>query len=148
MGPGDGAVVALNGMPINGSNGETPDSPRDWLQEKAPLWPPASGSWPDSAFDELDVERSRLEAEIATAKARAAAARRRDTQMRAAMHADVVVSQQRLAEMEREHDTTIATIREAAQAEVARILSEARREVAGRSEGATPSEPAWENHAE
>jgi hypothetical protein len=81
--------------------------------------------------DELQQERERLEAEIAAAKARAAVARdrtaNRDRDMRAALKIEVEASQARLAEMERQHQVAVEMLHDATQAEVQRILSEARR---------------------
>ena len=99
------------------------------------VWPPATvSSWPVVAEHELEMERSRLEAEIAAAKARTMAARHYDSVMRAALHAEVVASQAALAEMESQHEVSVAQIRETAQAKAARILSEARQH-ATRSRG-------------
>jgi hypothetical protein len=81
--------------------------------------------------DDLLQERHRLETEIAAAKARAAIARdrtaNRDRDMRAALKIEVEESQARLAELERQHQVAVEMLREATQAEVERILSEARR---------------------
>ena len=126
-GSGGDTVVALNGTPVNGSGWEPPPVPLIRLEDAVPVWPPASNSWPGDAPDEVELERARLEAEIAATKAQAAAARRRDTEIRAALHAEVVALQQRVAEMEQQHDMDLVQIREDAQAEVARILSDARR---------------------
>ncbi len=91
------------------------------------------------APDEFEVERSRLEAEISAVKSRAVAARSLATGVHATLHAEVIAAQDALADMERQHGTDIATIREAARVEVARILSEARQRVARGANGPTGS---------
>jgi len=87
--------------------------------------------------DDFDAERSRLEAEIAAAKARAIAAReraaQREAELRAALQAELAASREQLAALEREHDATVAQVRDEASAEVERILSEASRQAAARA---------------
>ena len=155
-------MAGLNGTPINGSpiNGASINgvkvghaiAPYDLAQEADHLWPPATDCWPEVPVDELEVERPRLEAEIAAAKARAAAARYRaadrDAEMRAALRAELLASQETLAEMERQHEITVAMVSEVARAEVARTLAEARRQVAGHTATANSAETAPVNHAE
>jgi hypothetical protein len=86
-----------------------------------------------SEHGEVYDEQAQLEAGIAAAKARAAAARdrgaRRDADIRAALKIEVELSQARLAEMERQHQIAITMLREAASTEVERILSEARQQI-------------------
>ena len=110
-------MIALNGTHLNGSalNGTS-----------------CNDLEPDPSPDDLAAERARLQSAIASAKARAAAARERaasrELELRAVLHAELVVSRESLAEIERQHDVTIAAVRSAAQAEVERILAEARRQ--------------------
>lgn len=83
-------------------------------------------------------EHVRLELEIAAAKLRTAAAKERaaaiDAQVQADMRQELVASRETVEEMERNHAAAIALIREAAQAEVDRILDEARQKAAAASE--------------
>jgi rhodanese-related sulfurtransferase len=76
------------------------------------------------------------------------AARHHDSVTRAALHAEVVASQEALAEMERQHEVAVAQIREAAQTEAARILAEARQHVARRSEPKNAPDTKSGNHAQ
>jgi uncharacterized membrane protein YqiK len=112
-------VVALNDMSLNGHAA------------------PAVDSWARPEPDRFDDERARLEAEIASAKERAAEAKARaaarECEVRVALRAEVVASRGSLAEMKRRHDATITTVRAAAQADVERILAEARRLAGDRS---------------
>ncbi len=86
---------------------------------------PVSGS-----IDSVEVERARLEAEIAGAKQRLDAARQRaearDAEARAALRAEIARTRDTLAEMELRHEEQISRIREAARAEVEQILAVAR----------------------
>jgi hypothetical protein len=143
-------MVGLNGAPIDRSRYNHPSSSHEWIpelslaadpaespehpgQQANAFWPPDSVSpWP-VAKNELEMERARLESEIAAATARTLAARHHDSVMRAALHEEVVASQQALAEMERLHHLAVAAIREAAQAEAARIVLEARQQVTRRA---------------
>lgn len=162
------AMVGLNGVSNDRSRRDHPSTPHDWIPELSlaadpptsprdqardanVAWPPATvSSWPVVAEDELAIERSRLEAEIAAAKARTLAARHHDSVMRVALHAEVVASQKALTEMERQHEATVAVIRETARDEAARILSEARQHVAHRRGSASCPDPDPEsgNHAQ
>jgi hypothetical protein len=150
-GQSERTVVELNGTPLNGSRVHLSHAPVEWAQETSLVWLPTSGSWPSLAMDraepvadEFDAERSRLEAEIADAKARAVAARQRaaerEAQMRAALQAEIAASREQLSVLEREHDATVARIRAAAQAEVEQILAEARRQ-AGRDADTIDAHP-------
>ena len=158
--------TSMNGAPMNGTsmNGTHLDSSHVFsmsttgdhddtraLRPEA-LAPLAADPWPDVTRDELDAERVRLEAEIATAKSRAASARHRaalrDAEMRDALRAEIAASKESLTAMEREHDTTIAMVRGAAQAEVDRILAAAHHVASGLNTGAAGSEHAEVNHAE
>jgi hypothetical protein len=144
-------MAGLNGSSINGSSLDLTNPLYGQMQEATPEWPPAVGSWPHSEMDEIEMERSQLEADIASARALAAAARLRivdrDAELRAALHTELVASQQHLAEMERQQELTVAFVREAAQAEVDRILAEARRQIEDRSAEATRTEPPEVNNA-
>lgn len=137
----------LNGKPKNGHAPEDTALPAlyDHAREPAAVWPPADDAWPKAEPDEFELERQQLEAEIAAAKARAAAARHRgavsDAQMRAALKTELDVSREHLAALEAEHGSTLATVREAAQAEAATILAEARQQVAGGAVPAPSAEP-------
>ena len=98
--------------------------------------------WRDLALGELEAERARLEAEIASAKSRTAAARHRmaerDAEVRAALRAELLASKETVTELERHHQTELAAIEERAHAEVVRINAESRRvAVTG---GAAPNE--------
>jgi hypothetical protein len=130
-------VAGLNGVPLNGSAVAPSLAPHDWLQEPDPAWPPAGGTWPATAADEFESERRRLESEIAVATERAAVARQRaierEAEMRAALREILVASQERVAEIEREHESALAVLRQQAQDEAARILADARRELAERN---------------
>lgn len=144
-------MAALNGTSLNGTgvNGigltneaaflplaatestataDSPTPPPD--RERAPVVEP----WPELEDDELETERAGLEAEIAAARARTAAAKhraaQRDAEMRAVLRAELEASKEVLATMEREHAVAVALVREAADAEVVRILAEARQRVA------------------
>ncbi len=81
-----------------------------------------------------DDERSRLEGELAAAKERVAAATRRraarDLAVKEAMRVELAAFQETIADTERRHQEAVAMIRDAADAEVERILAEARRAAA------------------
>jgi hypothetical protein len=76
---------------------------------------------------ELEAERQRLGAQIAATQARIIAARsradQRDAEIGALLHADLVASQDYIAEMERQHDHAVAAVRAAAEAEIATIIA-------------------------
>lgn len=135
----------LNGTPINGSHSELSPGLYDRMHEGMPASPAPAKVWPEAARDELDVERPRLEAEIAAAKARAAAARdrtvRRDLEMRNALRDELIASQESLAEIERQHEADVAKIREVARAEAQRILAEVRDQIAASAREGVDSEP-------
>ena len=126
--------VPMNGVPMNGSARDHADPPEEAASTRPVLAYRAADSWPTEK-DDLDAERARLEAEIAAAAARAAAARARaaarDAEVRAVLRAELMASKEALTDMERQHDVTIAMVREAAAAEVTRIMAEARQRVAG-----------------
>jgi hypothetical protein len=90
-----------------------------------------SQPWP--APDSLEVQRARLVSEIADANGRAANLRAvnaiRQSELKAALRAEFVVARRALGDMEREHEARIVEIRAAAQADVERILADARRTV-------------------
>lgn len=96
-------------------------------------WPPDL-TVPEPAHDGLALESTRLEAEIQSAKARAAAARHRaadrTAELRARLRTEVAISQHRLDELDRVHDDELRTVREAGRAEAERIIADARLEVA------------------
>jgi hypothetical protein len=117
-------MVGLNGTSYNQPvGGDADDAP----------WPPVAGSWLEPV-DEYAQERCRLEAElaaaterIATAKERAAA---REAEVRDALRAELAEAQRKLADMEREHEAALAKVRAETQAEVDRIMADARRKLA------------------
>ncbi|MEK7422262.1 MAG: hypothetical protein AAB131_00340 [Actinomycetota bacterium] len=128
---GDGAMGSsmngLNGAPVNGSHWDPANTPGSLGQPMDAEWLPADvGSWPRVVEDEVAVEQARLVAAIDAARARIAAAKQRDAEVRIAMHAEVVATQARVAEIEQQYQAAISAVREAGQAEVAGILSEAR----------------------
>ena len=89
----------------------------------------------DAGLGENDTsEHQRLEFEIAAATARTAAALARaaalDAQVQADMRHELVASRETVEEMERNHATAIALIREEARTEADRILEEARQQAA------------------
>ena len=139
MGQSEGTVVELNGTPHNGSRPHLSSAMLDWTRETDLVWLPTTATRPAVAVnapaaDDFDAERSRLEAEIAAAKARAIAAReraaQREAELRAALQAEIAASREELSALEREHDLTVARVRDEANAEVERILAEARRQAA------------------
>lgn len=126
-----GPKVNGNHVPVNGSN---PLAGRPGASE--PSTTPSAG-------DALEVERLRLESEIAAATARAAAAELRAAELNAALHAVVMASKERLAAIEREHETVLAGLRAAAQQQVEQIMAEARRQVSRQDQ---PSAVAGADH--
>ena len=80
----------------------------------------------EAGMDDVEVERARLERELAEAKDRIEAAHRRATDLRAALQAEVLASQAHLAELDRQHLVAMAMVRDTANAEAARIVAEAR----------------------
>ena len=110
----------------------------------APLrWPVPDDDWADTEANELAREQARLEAEIAAAKARTAAAMHRaattDADAKAILREELLTAKRELADLERQHETTVAMIRQAAQDEVERILAAARAQAA-RIAGGTGSD--------
>ncbi len=83
----------------------------------------------------VGAERRRLDDDIAAAKRRGAASRQRieaaEADIREALRAELSASRDALAAIERQHEVTVAMIRSAAQAEVERILANARQAVSG-----------------
>jgi len=77
--------------------------------------------------DDGAAERARLEAAIAAAISRTAAARHRraerDAEIRAALREEVLATQALLDEMDRNHQEALAALRETTQAEIARIIA-------------------------
>lgn len=98
------------------------------------FWLPESASWPQAEEDEFEIERRRIDAQLAAARTRVIAARQlaetREVELRLALRAEIVASQESLAAMSRDHECTLAAIRTAARDEVESILAEARRPVA------------------
>ncbi|MCU1366778.1 MAG: hypothetical protein JWL72_4269 [Ilumatobacteraceae bacterium] len=128
----------LNGKPSNGHADSPVTLPiYDHMREPEATWPRADDAWPAASPGACDLERPRLEAEIAAAKARAASARhraaQRDAQMRAALRVELEASQERLAAMEREHEAAVAAVLADAQAKAARIVAEARQQLSSSS---------------
>lgn len=116
--------TALNGTLLNGTH-VTND------------WPYHSN--PEFEVPGMEEQRARLEADIASARARTATARHRaalrDVDVRAALRTELDASRQALAAMEHEYETMMATVREGARIEVERIVAEARLRAAGSVEG-------------
>lgn len=117
----------VNGHPVNGS----------------PVTAAVTG---DDAFEEVDVQRARLEADIVTAMGRTAAAKgrhaARDAEVRALLQAELLESKSTLARMEQEYEMAIAMVEQAAHDEVARIMDAARQQVVERRRTAAGSEGA------
>jgi hypothetical protein len=91
----------------------------------------AAGRWPDPALEQFERERAALEADIAEAKARAAAAKElasaREASLKATLRGDVIAAQDAVAEMEREHQRAVAMVRENARLEAEAIVADAKR---------------------
>lgn len=134
-------MAGLNGTPVNGWVGahaseepvqdstagdEVPTNHVDLTRDWSGLLP-AEGASQDL---ELELEHARFEAEIAAARARVAIAKHRSAAVSAALRAEVLASQEELAQMERAHLEAIEEIRASAQMESAQILAAARREAA------------------
>ena len=146
------AMSALNGSSLNGSslngsslNGSVSDHGHDAYPtpvQGVPAQTDGLASWPPRSFDEVDQQKARLEAELAAATARLAAARQRavvrDAEVRAVLHAELLASKETLARMEREYEMAIAMVQQAAATEAVRVLAAAREEVA-RSSRQEPS---------
>lgn len=86
------------------------------------------------AVDPLEDERSRLETDIAMAKARLFAAKHTaaelDSQTKQAIRAELASSRDDLSTLERRHADEVNAIRQLASGEVDRIHADARRQVA------------------
>ena len=116
----------LNGSGADAARSSIWAAPYDQLAEQH-----AASSLADVRIEtpshELEAERQRLEAQIAATHARILAARnradQRDAEIGALLHADLVASQDYIAEMERQHDNAVAAVRAAAEAEIAAILA-------------------------
>jgi hypothetical protein len=127
---------ALNGAPaVNGSSRNGLSLNGAWVAPSTlphhEVGPPAVEipTTNDTSSGDLESERKRLEAEIAAQGCTEAAIERaeaRDAEVRAVLHAELLASRDALAEMEREHEEAVAAIHSAAQAEVERILADAR----------------------
>ena len=93
-----------------------------------------AGDAAQAEANSVAAERRRLEGDIAAAKRRAASSQQRieaaELDIREALRAELSASKDALAAIERQHEVTVAMIRSAAQAEVQRIMTEARRAVA------------------
>ena len=79
---------------------------------------PTARNWPAPVLDEIEVERSRLEAEIVAAISRTVAAQHRagglDADVRTGLREELINSRESLADMEREHEAAVAVIRDTA----------------------------------
>lgn len=84
-----------------------------------------------ASIEAIEEQRARLAADLAAAKARLLAAKHRAAELDASakeqMRAELEASRQTLAEIDRQHEETIALVRRNAQTEVERILADARR---------------------
>ena len=131
--------LSNNSLPRNGHSHGT--EPLNATAASAPALFPATytPSWAEPEPDETADERRRLEAEIISAKHRAAVARERaaarESDVQAALREELVSSRESLTEIERKYDEAIRLVREAAQLEVERILAAARQQAALRTLG-------------
>lgn len=75
-------------------------------------------------------ERVRLDAELHEVQQRLEASRRRTAETNAALQAAVAASQQTLAEMVREHELAIASVREQARIDADEVRRESQRRIA------------------
>lgn len=143
---------SLNGKPTNGHDAVDAPTVSVAIHQPVAVWPPVDDAWPEAPTSEHDLERPRLEAEIAAAKARAAAARHRvaerDDDIRAALRAELRASQEGLARMEREHDDAVERVLRDAQTEADRIVARARQQLSASSGGTTTVEPSQVPRAE
>lgn len=132
-GPAAPAGRDLNGsVRPNGFHPAAPAASTDWPQvqpqessgEREPAPQPVNPS-----SDGFDEERSRLEAELATAQARLDAARHRralaEAEMNAALRREIAASRATLADLDRQHEESLSMVRRSTEAEVARIIAEA-----------------------
>jgi prophage DNA circulation protein len=114
----------------------------------------AALSFADQSLDTGQLERklARLHEEIAAAQTRAEAAKRRITEreaeVRDVLRAELLASQEAVAEMERQHELNVESIRQRTNAEVARILAEARLLATGYAEQSVQPWPGLVNRAE
>jgi hypothetical protein len=132
--PADGSLEAdmspLNGVHINGSNVETAAPPMVRIEAFASTLIPC----PEDALDDTEQERARLTAELAAAHERLAAAKQRtvdrELATRVALDDVVAAARDRLATMQRDHESVLADIRGVAAAEVERIRRAAHEQLA------------------
>jgi predicted nucleic acid-binding Zn-ribbon protein len=100
-----------------------------------------------AAVDPLEEERSRLETDLAVARARVLAARHAaadlDARTKQALRDELAASRAQLAELERRHEDALRELREGTAAEVERIRAAAQQRVA-EIEAATVDAPAVE----
>lgn len=112
--------ASVSAMPAGALGEPDSDLTRDW-----------SGLLPDDGItSDPERDQARLEAEIAAARARVAIAKHRSTEISAALRAEVLSSQEELAEMERDHLDALEAVRADARERSAAILSAARLEAA------------------
>ena len=101
---------------------------------------PSDQPSPNNSDTDLEQELLSLEAELRATTAKAAAIRarvaERELEVRAALRSELDASRVVLAELERQHEVTVAMIEEAARVEVDRILAGARRVANGQRSGA------------
>lgn len=128
----DATNGSTNGSSMNGSHTVSPFSSQSGL-EAPPLELHLMSDQHDCT-QSADAERRRLEDDIAAAKRRAAASQQRieasENNIREGLRAELSASKDALAAIERQHEVTVAMIRNAAQAEVQRILTDTRQGVA------------------
>lgn len=140
-------MIALNVTPMNGSrtsfatashNGSgipvigmfvMEEQHRERVPEEGSGSVRTARNWPAPVLDEIEVERSRLEAEIVAAISRTVAAQHRagglDADVRTGLREEFINSRESLADMEREHEAAVAMIRDTAKGEIERIRAEA-----------------------
>ena len=104
--------------------------PREFAHSADHATRPDAGDAAQAEANSVAAERRRLEGDIAAAKRRAASSQQRieaaELDIREALRAELSASKDALAAIERQHEVTVAMIRNAAQAEVQRIIAEAR----------------------
>lgn len=123
-------MVGLNGSTANGSSmngsGMNGNSVNGSVHGHEPTTTVAAPSTDDAA----SVEFARLQTELVSAKERLESARTRltgrDRALQEALRTELAEAQEMLAQLDRTHQATIAKIHADTQAEVDRILSEAR----------------------
>jgi hypothetical protein len=117
-------MVALNGTSVNGEhvNGMGPDP-----GVSTKLGSATFALWSQPQPSEFEIERARLESEIAAADERAATANARaaarESQLRTLLQAETDASDRAMADMELSYEAQIAAIRDEAQAEIDRIAA-------------------------